>query len=183
MVSLAMMWNDTPGSAILKRRQFEDIPPADFLMTQQGPLFSGKHVGDLDSVPGYYGATLDVRLPQNAPAIQNLRKSRQKFNMQTYGVLATPFEKRLEAFKAAAVAPRVRQPNVSKARGNAFKFAGEFGARYGARQIDDINFIPNFKRFFSYNNTGRFRDLPRYRRYPRSGFDTIDYGDFPRVLR
>lgn len=179
MVSLAVMWNDTPGSAILKRRQFEDIPPGDFLMTQQGPLFSGKLVGDLDSVPGYYGATKDVHTVQNAKAIQNIKKSRAKYNMETYGVLATPFEKRLEAFRASAEAPKpVRQPNVSKARGNAFKFAGEFGARYGARQIDNINFIPNFRRFFSYNNSGRFHDLPRYRRIPRSGFEDIDYGDF-----
>jgi hypothetical protein len=180
MVSLAMTWNDSPGSAILKRRQFEDIPPYDFLMHQQGPLFSGKLVGDLDSVPGYYGATRDVQFPQNAKAIQNIQKSRKIYNMKTYGVLATPFEKRIEAFRASAAAPKPkREPNVSKARGNAFKFAGEFGARYGARQIDNINFLPNFKRLFQYNNQGRFLDLPRYTRR-RSGADDNDYGDFPR---
>lgn len=164
MESLEMTWNDTPGSAILKRRQFEDIPPRDFLMLQQGPYFTGKLVGDLDSVPGYYGATTDVQFVQNATAIKKIRTARQKFNLETYGVLALPFEKRLEAYRAAAALapkPAVRKPNVSEARGNAFKFAGALGARFGARQIDDRNFIPSVKRMFAYNNSGVLRDLPR----------------------
>lgn len=164
MESLEMTWNDTPGSEILKLRQFEDIPPRDFLMLQQGPYFSGKLVGDLDSIPGYYGATTDVQFVQNAAAIKNLRTQRKKYNLETYGVLALPFEKRLEAYRAAAaLRPKaeVRQPNVSKARGNAFKFAGQFGARFGARQIDSRTFIPDVKRLFAYNNNGVLRGLQR----------------------
>ena len=167
MVSLAMTWNDTPGSAILKRRQFEDIPPFDFLMHQQGPFFSGKSVGDLDSVPGYYGATADVRFVQNANAVQRIKRARVAHNMRTYGVLALPFEKRLEAFRASAGAPKpIRTPNVSKARGNAFKFAGERGARFGALEIDRRNFVPNFRKLFAYNNEGRFHELKHRQRVP-----------------
>jgi hypothetical protein len=169
MEALTMTWNDTPGSAILKRRQFEDIPPSDFLMLQQGPLFSGKLVGDLDSVPGYYGATTDVQFVQNASAIKKLRKTRAQYNLDTYGVLALPFEKRLEAYRAsAALAPKhpVRQPNVSKARGNPFKFAGAYGARFGARQIESANFIPSIKKLFAYNNSGVLREQPFRRRAP-----------------
>lgn len=164
MEGAVLTWNDTPGSAILVRRQIEDSPPPDYLMLQQGPYFSGKLVGDLDSVPGYYGATTDVQFVQNAAAIKNIRVQRKKYNLDTYGVLALPFEKRLEAYRAAAELapkPEEREPNVSKARGNAFKFAGQFGARFGARQIDDRNFVPSVKRLFAYNNSGVLRDLPR----------------------
>jgi hypothetical protein len=164
MESLELMWNDTPGSEILKNRQFEDVPSPDFLMLQQGPYFSGKLVGDLDSVPGYYGATTDVQFVQNAAAIKNIRIQRKKHNLETYGVLALPFEKRLEAYREAAALrppPKVREPNVSKARGNPYKFAGQFGARFGARQIDSRAVIPGAKRLFAYNNSGVLRELPR----------------------
>lgn len=182
MASPVLTWNDTPGSAILKRRQFEDIPPPDFLMLQQGPYFSGKLVGDLDSVPGYYGATTDVQFVQNAAAIKNIRAQRKKYNLDTYGVLALPFEKRLEAYRAAAALapkPKERTPNVSKARGNAFKFAGQFGARFGAKQIDQRNFIPSVKRLFAYNNSGVLRNLPRRLRPPREDRDGLVEGAAP----
>ena len=167
MERLMMTWTDTPGSTILKRRQYESIPSPDFLMQQQGPYFSGKLVGDLDSVAGYYGATTDVKFVQNAAAIKNIRKARAKYNLETYGVLALPFEKRLEAFRASAAlrpAPPVRTPNVSQARGNAFKFAGELGARFGAKEIDRRDFIPSLRRLFAYDNNGKFRAAPMRRR-------------------
>lgn len=167
MESLMMMWNDTPGSTILKRRQYEDIPSPNFLMEQQGPYFSGKLVGDLDSIPGYYGATTDVKFVQNAAAVKNIRKARAKYNLETFGVLALPFEKRLDAYRASAAlrpSPSVRKPNVSEARGNAFKFAGELGARFGAKEIERRDFIPSLKRLLAYDNSGKFRAAPIRRR-------------------
>jgi hypothetical protein len=166
MVSLAMTWNDTPGSAILKRRQFEDVPAFDFLMHQQGPFFSGKSVGDLDSVPGYYGATASVKFVQNAQAMKQIRKARAAHNIQKYGVLATPFEKRLEALRSSVMfAPKApRAPNVSKARGYAFKYAGEVGARFGAREIDRLSVLPVLKKILAHNKGGRVVDLPHRQR-------------------
>jgi len=155
MASLMETWNDTPGSAILKRRQFEETPPFNFLMFQQG-MFSGKNIGDLDSVPGYYGATLDVRTPQNARAIQNIRKARAVHNFEKHGVLSTPFEKRLEAYRMSARAPKIRQQLVGPARGNAFKFSGQRGAQYSDPQI--------IKKL-GYDKSGiAVHDLPHFRR-------------------
>jgi len=163
-----MTWNDTPGAAILKRRQWEDIPSPDFLMNQQG-WFSGKNVGDLDSVPGYYGATLSVQFPQNAPAIKRIRKARAEHNLKTHGVLVTPFEKRLEALRQSVMfAPKPKRPeNVSKARGVAFKYAGERGAQYGARQVDELALYPKLARIFSHGGGGNVRMLERMQRGDR----------------
>lgn len=135
-----MTWNDTAGSAILKRRQFEDVPRKNFLMHQQG-LFSGKTVGDLDSVPGYYGGTASIRFVQNAHAIRNIKKTRVKYNLQQYGKVSAPFEKRLEAYRIAADLhkPATGRPMVvSAARGPSFKYAGQYGARYSPLQAQKI---------------------------------------------
>lgn len=136
MVSEVVTWNDTPGSTILKLRQFEDIPEYDFLMHPQG-FFSGKTVGDLHSVPGYYGATTDKRFVQNARAVTNIRRSHAKHNVQRYGTLSAPFEKRLEAYRAAALLrPKEERPVLkSKAHGPRFKFADQYGARFSPRQV------------------------------------------------
>jgi len=136
MVSEVVTWNDTPGSTILMLRQYEDIPAYDFLMHPQG-FFSGKTVGDLYSVPGYYGATTDKRFVQNARAVTNIRRSHAKHNVQRYGTLSAPFEKRLEAYRAAALLrPKVERPMLkSKAHGPRFKFADQYGARFSPRQV------------------------------------------------
>lgn len=159
MVSEVVTWNDTPGSTILMLRQYEDIPAYDFLMHPQG-FFSGKTVGDLHSVPGYYGATTDKRFVQNARAVTNIRKSHAKHNVQRYGTLSAPFEKRLEAYRAAALlrpkVEKVDRPMLkSKAHGPRFKFSDQYGARFSPRQVKATLALKDYE---ERKKLGRLRD-------------------------
>ncbi len=128
-------WNSIPGSEILVTRQIAERPHRDFLMHQQGFL-SGKTEGDLDSVPGYYGATRSYKWVQNAKALQQHRVKRVEQD-RTLGRHYDEYGRytkqdalvvRAAAFKAAASVPFT--PYSSMARGVAYKHAGEYGAYF-----------------------------------------------------
>jgi hypothetical protein len=125
--------SEIPGSLILKGRQFEDVPDRDFLMHQQG-LFSGKTVGDLDSVPGYYGGTASYKFVQNAHVFKQHRRVRYRdqtaINAESGVKLAPtlrPSEVRIAAYKLAKLA-HMKPPLKGPAQGESFRVAGEFGA-------------------------------------------------------
>ena len=128
-------WNSIPGSEILVTRQIAERPYRDFLMHQQGFL-SGKTEGDLDSVPGFYGATRSYKWVQNAKALQQHRIKR----VEQGRVLGRHYDEygrytkqdalvvRASAFKAARAVPFT--PYSSMAQGIAYKRAGEHGAYF-----------------------------------------------------
>lgn len=156
---------EAPGSEILKFRQMGDTPERDYLMHLQG-LFSGKATGDLDSVPGYYGATTSYRFVQNAHALNQhrlvryldgedevaaIRKSREenaRLSSATDDLLdfmkpillksgLTPSLTRIDAYKAARDS-RKRKTVKGLARGPKLKKAGEFGARAEPKYRDPL---------------------------------------------
>jgi hypothetical protein len=125
--------SELPGSLILKGRQFADVPDKDFLMHQQG-LYSGKTVGDLDSVPGYYGGTASYKFVQNAHVFRQHRRVRYRDQMAinassgiTVAPTLRPSDVRIAAYKLAKLA-HANPPLKGPAHGERFKVAGEFGA-------------------------------------------------------
>lgn len=130
-----LLWYETPGSEILHVRIAQDAPDRDnYLMEQQG-FFSGKNEGDLDSVPGYYGATASYKFVQNARALTQHRvvrharavKAGAEAPVQLLPYL-TPSEARVAAYENAKAVLDAKPVLEGPARGEKFKFAGEFGA-------------------------------------------------------
>jgi hypothetical protein len=111
-----------------------DTPDREYLMNLQG-LFSGKTVGDLDSVPGYYGGTASYKFVQNARSLKQHRSVRRKMaktdaeqasvNLQSH---LTPSDTRVAAFNAARSSSLKKKAVKGEARGSKFKFQGELGA-------------------------------------------------------
>lgn len=142
--------NEAPGSEILKYRQAGDTPASDYLMTLPQGMFSGKAVGDLDSVPGYYGGTASYKFVQNAHALNQARLIRHfEFGEEEEeeeltpseldaikqdalsGIVLptlTPSESRIEAYEAAKRMGQ-RPPLKGPARGYKYKVADQYGAR------------------------------------------------------
>jgi len=129
-----------PGSYVLMHAQIQERPHRDFLMHQQG-FMSGKTVGDLDSVPGYYGGTASYKFVQNAQHLNQMRVTRYKLSRalgehhDEYGrvVSDTPAAKlRSEALAVAKAVPFV--PYSSVGPDMAFKEAGEYGAYLGTHR-------------------------------------------------
>lgn len=134
MVSLSTddSWLETPGSKVLFARQLEDAPESDFLMHQQG-LFSGKAVGTLDSVPGYYGGTASYKWVQNAKALNQIRRTRNMLTPEAPErdapeLLPTlmPNEARTAAYKAAKAVKDAMPGVKTPARGTLYKTAGRY---------------------------------------------------------
>ena len=138
------VWNEIPGSKILHALCAESTPNRDdYLMEQQG-FFSGKNEGDLDSVPGYYGATASYRFVQNARAltqhrvVRHLRATRDMAGSEAPVQLMpylTPSEARVAAYENAKAVLDAKPELQGPARGEAFKYAGEFGAQKRTRLV------------------------------------------------
>jgi hypothetical protein len=129
MVSVSRDWFETPGSAILFARQEHERPD---LMHQQG-LYSGKTVGDLDSVPGFYGGTKSYKWVQNTRATTQHRIVRVKRGLEgdEERIMLTPTlgpsAARIAAYKHAKAISESRPTLRGPAQGPKIKYAGEFG--------------------------------------------------------
>lgn len=131
MVSVSRDWFETPGSAILFARQEHERPD---LMHQQG-LFSGKTVGHLDSVPGFYGGTKSYKWVQNTRATTQHRLVRVVRGLEgdverdLMRPTLAPSAARIAAYKHAKAISESRPTLRGPARGPSnIKYAGEFGA-------------------------------------------------------
>jgi len=125
-------WLETPGSQVLFKRQLQDAPEPDYLMHLQG-LFSGKTVGSLDSVPGYYGGTASYKWVQNAKALNQIRRTRNTLTPEAPErdapeLLPTlmPSDARIAAYEAAKALSSTRKGVKTPARGKIYKTAGRY---------------------------------------------------------